>query len=374
MSRVFIDRSVQNEHRIKKLVPLLGRLYYLVNTYNIRLPQSLTRYLPQFGINWDKAHISRSAAEIVGMEALADELWRYGERGGQSSVPVKEVRDLLTRIFLSFIIPTQNVSPSVIDELAYFGSVQSLMQDSLVSAKDLLNLDASRIEERVWPTETLFLQKLLGPELWPGIHIFGAHPGMGKTSLMMAFATAYADKGLPVFFVETELSEIVMKRRFERALASTGESVQENLYFLFGGVSASSLKTYIDDLSLAKPPLLIVDIPDVLIGFYDDPRRALNYVYTQLNILLLEGTVSSVFATSHLTRESQQGKSHLAETSFKLRIASSVIMFSSEPYSEERYLIEAEVVKNRFGPVNVFGRFVFDMQTLTFDTGSDDIF
>ncbi len=373
MTRVFSTGTRSTKSSPEETMRLCGRLYYLVATHHVRIPPRLVSLMPTYGVDWSKAHQSRSSAVIPGLEDLANKLWAIGEQGGSSDSPLQEIRDLLITLFLEHIIPQRSVPPTVVEDLALFGSVQSLMQDTVMSGVDLVGIDDEEVSRYIIPAVTPLLKRLYGDEIWPGIHIFGAHPGHGKTSVMMAVALAYADMGYDVVFVETELPAVVMKKRFGAVMRRYNPETLNHLHFVFGGVNVAFIESLMDEKEITEPPILIVDIPDVLIGFHTDPRQALNYIYTQIALILLDQKVRSAFVTSHLTREAGNTRPRLAETSFKDRIATSIVMFSSEETGDPNVrFIEAELAKNRFGPAGVYTRIAFDTTTLRFISDMQD--
>ena len=261
------------------------------------------------------------------------------------------------------------MNPHIIGELAAFGTTQALMTERTFTGRDILQLDVDSVQSFILPTPSQFLKTLYGSEIWPGIHIFGADPGHGKTTLMVHLMLEYVKVGIPVIFVETELTEVIFYLRFEKILKSVDKELLDLFVFIFGGVNVGKVENVIKEYNFQRPPLLIMDIPDALIGLFDDARKSLNYVYSQLAMMQLDRLVSSVFTTSHLVRGMKEGD-RLAETSFKNRIASSVVEFYADDTlrSDDLLLITATLKKNRFGQAQKTAQFLLDVKTLSIDT------
>lgn len=343
---------------------LCARLFYVCASHGIAIPSRLVAYLPSFGVLWDKVHLGKVPATISGLHSLTDRLWNEGKNQGSVTDAFTETKNILEELFLKHIVRYRYVDKDALSDLIMFEMSDALVRGGVFYGEDILRVSDEDIKNYMLPAASPVLEVLYDDNIWPGIHIFAANPGEGKTTLMVHFMLKYAERGIPVIFVQTELSDVVFTMRFKDVLEAKRD-VLGNIVIMFGGLNVSQIEGVIQERGFSRPPLVIVDIPDVLIGLYDDPRQSLNYVYSMLVRLCADKIVSSVFATSHLVRGKHDGD-RLAETSFKNRVAASVVEFSSDvnPLNNDTRLLRVVLKKHRYGPSKREASFVMDMRTL----------
>lgn len=188
--------------------------------------------------------------------------------------------------------------------------------------------------------------RVLGGGLVVGSSILlGGQPGIGKSTLLIAFATQMANRHGTVLYVTGEESQHQVSARAARlGLAA------DDLWL----IPENNLETILDYVQQYQPKMLIVDSiqtleSETIDGAAGNPSQVEGCArkLTQL----AKSTGLTVFIIGHLTKEGE-----IAGTNKLQHIVDTVLLLKGDPFHRYRLLY---TLKNRFGATSEVG--VFEM-------------
>ncbi len=188
--------------------------------------------------------------------------------------------------------------------------------------------------------------RVLGGGIVPGsLILLGGEPGIGKSTLLLQAAAAFARKVGPVLYSSGEESEHQVKSRGERL--AVGDAP---IYLL----AETCLERILEEASRLRPALLVVDsIQTVYSLKLQSAPGSIGQVREAATQLLFaaKGQNRPTFLVGHVTKEGS-----LAGPKSLEHIVDTVLYFEGEQHHVHRII---RAVKNRFGEVSELG--VFEM-------------
>ena len=188
--------------------------------------------------------------------------------------------------------------------------------------------------------------RVLGGGVVPGsLVLLGGEPGIGKSTLLLQAAAAFARTVGPVLYSSGEESEHQVKSRGERL--GVGEAP---IYLL----AETCLERILEEASRLKPALLVVDsIQTVFSTKLQSAPGSIGQVREAATQLLFTAKGHNVptFLVGHVTKDGS-----LAGPKSLEHIVDTVLYFEGEQHHIHRII---RAVKNRFGEVSELG--VFEM-------------
>jgi len=190
------------------------------------------------------------------------------------------------------------------------------------------------------------LDRVLGGGIVPGsLLLVGGDPGIGKSTLMLQLARAYASVGRKTLYVSGEESEQQIRLR-----ASRLGSVPENLLLL----CETDLETVLETASQLAPDALIADSIQTLSRADLEGGPGTVTQVRECGLALLHFAKASrtpVFLVGHVTKDGAVAGPRVLE-----HMVDAVLYLEGERYQHYRVLRAA---KNRFGSTHELG--VFEM-------------
>lgn len=188
------------------------------------------------------------------------------------------------------------------------------------------------------------LDRVLGGGCIQGMTVLiGGDPGIGKSTLMLKYASKMSDKGLNAVYISGEESAVQIKDRAGRIKADSGE-----LKIFCENDLADIVSWIIED----KPDLVIIDsiqtVFDPEEGSYPGAAGQLRTVASEL-IMLAKKNRFCLFLIGHVTKDGYIAGPKLIE-----HMVDAVLYFEGDRYHRFRIL---RTVKNRFGSTNEIGMF-----------------
>lgn len=189
--------------------------------------------------------------------------------------------------------------------------------------------------------------RVLGDGLVPGsVILLAGDPGIGKSTLLLQVAAAFAQQAPPVVYVSGEESALQVRLRAER-LGTPGNGI----YFL----PETNIVTVLEHLEKASPTVVIIDSIQTMAS-PDLPGGAGSVAQVrECARLFIEWAKSSqvpVLLTGHVTKEGNVAGPRVLE-----HMVDVVLYMEGDPLTSFRLL---RGVKNRFGSTNEVG--VFEMR------------
>ncbi|NNF08412.1 MAG: DNA repair protein RadA [Candidatus Eisenbacteria bacterium] len=187
--------------------------------------------------------------------------------------------------------------------------------------------------------------RVLGGGLVPGsLVLLAGDPGVGKSTLLLQVASAYAEAGLGVLYLSAEESASQIRRRSHR-LKGINEAVRV--------LSSTSLESVAPILRDKQTDVLIVDSVQTL--HQDSPQAPGSVAQVRDNTLffleLAKQTKIPVILVGHVTKEGSLAGPRVME-----HLVDCVLYLEGDHYHQYRLLRAA---KNRFGATQEVG--VFEM-------------
>ncbi len=190
------------------------------------------------------------------------------------------------------------------------------------------------------------LDRVLGGGLVPASAILVAgDPGIGKSTLLLQAAAAFAGQGLPVLYVSGE--EAAAQIRMRAARLGVGQAPVKL-------AAATNLRDILTTLEAEKPGLAIIDsIQTMWADNVDSAPGSVSQVRAAAHELtsFAKRRGISVILVGHVTKEGQIAGPRVVE-----HMVDTVLYFEGERGHQFRIL---RAVKNRFGPADEIG--VFEM-------------
>ncbi len=188
--------------------------------------------------------------------------------------------------------------------------------------------------------------RVLGGGLVPGSAILvGGDPGIGKSTLLLQAAAAFARKGLKVIYVSGEEAASQIRMRADR-LKLTDAPVQL--------AAETNLRDILTTLDQEKPDFVIIDsIQTMWADHVESAPGSISQVRAAAHELtaFAKRRGISVVLVGHVTKEGQIAGPRVVE-----HMVDTVLYFEGERGHQFRIL---RAVKNRFGPADEIG--VFEM-------------
>ncbi len=195
------------------------------------------------------------------------------------------------------------------------------------------------------------LDRVLGGQLIPGMTVLiGGDPGIGKSTLMLQAAEAYARQRIPVLYVTGEESLSQIKIRANR-LGISGDGITV--------VTATQLEEITALLDAAEYGILLVDsIQTVSCAQFDSPPGTVGQIReaagTLINLAKARGF--ALFLVGHVTKDGMVAGPKVLE-----HMVDTVLYFEGDSSHLYRIL---RATKNRFGSVAEIGLFQMTSQGL----------
>ena len=190
------------------------------------------------------------------------------------------------------------------------------------------------------------LDRVLGGGLVPGSAILvGGDPGIGKSTLLLQAAAAFATKGLSCVYISGEEASAQVRMRAQRL--GLGEAPVQL-------AAETNLRDILTTLDQTRPDLAIIDSVQTM---WADSVEAAPGSVSQVRAAAHELTTfakrrgTSVILVGHVTKEGQIAGPRVVE-----HMVDTVLYFEGERGHQFRIL---RAVKNRFGPADEIG--VFEM-------------
>jgi DNA repair protein RadA/Sms len=188
--------------------------------------------------------------------------------------------------------------------------------------------------------------RVLGGGIVPGsLVLLGGEPGIGKSTLLLQVAAAFAAASGPVLYSSGEESEHQVKLRGERL--GLGRAP---LYLL----AETCLERIFEEVARVRPALLIVDSVQTVFSLkLQSAPGSIGQVREAATQLLFFGKGQNVpvFLAGHVTKDGS-----LAGPKALEHVVDTVLYFEGEQHHAHRIV---RAVKNRFGAVSELG--VFEM-------------
>ncbi|WP_138466880.1 DNA repair protein RadA [Poseidonocella sp. HB161398] len=190
------------------------------------------------------------------------------------------------------------------------------------------------------------LDRVLGGGLVPASAILvGGDPGIGKSTLLLQAAAAFARAGLSVVYVSGEEASAQVRMRAQRLGLGKAEVRL---------AAETNLRDILTTLEEAKPDLAIIDsIQTMWLDTVDSAPGSVSQVRAAAHELttFAKSRGTSVILVGHVTKEGQIAGPRVVE-----HMVDTVLYFEGERGHQFRIL---RSVKNRFGPADEIG--VFEM-------------
>lgn len=189
--------------------------------------------------------------------------------------------------------------------------------------------------------------RLIGGGLVPGsLTLVGGDPGIGKSTLMMQLAYAFAKKGLLVLYVSGEESLEQTSLRARRL------NVQTDNLLLLSETNFSHIKAHIDQVC---PQVLIIDSIQIMYKseITSSPGSVTQVRETTSEFMhLAKGHNIATFLIGHVTKSGEIAGPRVLE-----HLVDTVLYFEGD---KQHFYRMIRVVKNRFGPTDEIA--VFQMR------------
>ena len=210
----------------------------------------------------------------------------------------------------------------------------------------LLDLDSNEAPPPRTASGMNELDRVLGGGLVPASAILvGGDPGIGKSTLLLQAAAAFARRGLKVVYISGEEASAQVRLRAQRlGLADAPVKL----------ATETSLRDILTTLDAEKPDLAIVDsIQTMWADNVDSAPGSVSQVRAAAHELttFAKRRGSSVMMVGHVTKDGQIAGPRVVE-----HMVDTVLYFEGERGHQFRIL---RSVKNRFGPADEIG--VFEM-------------
>ncbi|MEJ6391748.1 DNA repair protein RadA [Gymnodinialimonas sp. 2305UL16-5] len=190
------------------------------------------------------------------------------------------------------------------------------------------------------------LDRVLGGGLVPAsATLVGGDPGIGKSTLLLQAAAAFARKGLKVVYVSGEEATAQVRMRAERL------GLSDSAVLL---AAETNLRDILTTLEAEQPDLAIIDsIQTMWLDTVDSAPGSVSQVRASAHELttFAKRRGTSVILVGHVTKEGQIAGPRVVE-----HMVDTVLYFEGERGHQFRIL---RSVKNRFGPADEIG--VFEM-------------
>jgi DNA repair protein RadA/Sms len=190
------------------------------------------------------------------------------------------------------------------------------------------------------------LDRVLGGGLVPAsATLVGGDPGIGKSTLLLQAAAAFADAGNSVIYVSGEEATAQVRMRAQRL--GLGESSVKL-------AAETNLRDVLTTLEAEKPDLCIIDsIQTMWVDTVDSAPGSVSQVRASAHELttFAKRFGTSVILVGHVTKDGQIAGPRVVE-----HMVDTVLYFEGERGHQFRIL---RAVKNRFGPADEIG--VFEM-------------
>lgn len=247
---------------------------------------------------------------------------------------------------------------SLIEEKKPVGRTPTVLAGSS-QKQTIAEIDCSQVDG--WTTGILELDRVLGGQLLPGMTILlGGEPGIGKSTLLLQAADAYARSGLEVLYVTGEESLPQIKLRAQR-LGLVGDQV-----VVF---SATSLEEIIDAVSGSKFKVVLIDsIQTVVSSGFDSPPGTVAQVRECAHRLigLAKTGMFSLYLVGHVTKDGLVAGPKVLE-----HMVDTVIYFEGDSSHTYRIL---RPTKNRYGSTAEIGLFEMRPEGLVEVTNPSQMF
>lgn len=194
------------------------------------------------------------------------------------------------------------------------------------------------------PTGLSELDRVLGAGLVPGaVLLIAGEPGVGKSTLLLEVAAAWARAGRRTLYISGEESTAQVRLRAER----TG-AVDDNLY-LASETDLGAVLTHLDEVN---PSLLIVDSVQTIssseVSGVPGGVTQVREVAAAL-VQAAKRTATATLLVGHVTKDGTVAGPRVLE-----HLVDVVLQFEGDRHSQLRLL---RAIKNRFGPVDEIGCF-----------------
>ncbi len=192
------------------------------------------------------------------------------------------------------------------------------------------------------------LDRVLGGQLLPGMTVLlGGDPGIGKSTLTLQAADAYAKQGMTVLYVSAEESLTQLKIRANR-LGISGDGIAV--------ANATSLEEIIALMESDHPTVVVIDsIQTIASDLFDSPPGTVAQVRESAARLITHSKQhdTALFLVGHVTKEGMVAGPKVLE-----HMVDTVVYFEGDPTQLYRIL---RANKNRYGSVAEIG--VFEMMS-----------
>ncbi len=234
--------------------------------------------------------------------------------------------------------PTPDISSSTLSFLPIEEGNKNII-------RKLSEIDISNQENRI-DTGYDELNRVLGGGIQQGCFILiGGDPGVGKSTLLLQVAGRLCKKNKKILYVSAEESKEQVKDRSLRL------EISQDLLFL----AETNLENIIEQLSLYKPDLIIIDSIQAISTNQTDAFSASPSqikLCTAILMTLAKKYNIAIIIVGHITKEGVLAGPKLLE-----HMVDVVLYFEGERQS---YLRIIRSIKNRFGPTDEIG--LFEMQ------------
>ena len=205
------------------------------------------------------------------------------------------------------------------------------------------------------------LDRVLGGGLVPAsATLVGGDPGIGKSTLLLQAAAAFARSGMPAIYVSGEEASAQIRMRAQR-LGLADAPV--------GLATETSLRDVLATLDAERPGLAVIDSIQTM---WSDAVESAPGSVTQLRAASQELTAfakkrgSAVILVGHVTKDGQIAGPRVIE-----HMVDTVLYFEGERGHQFRIL---RAVKNRFGPADEIGVFEMTGQGLSEVANPSELF
>lgn len=339
------------------------RLFYLAQELRAPLPAALVKYLPQGEIIQALASFGLAGVEVgLGLSrAQLEKLIKAGAKDGKATR--EEWKYLISNLITEALIEQKDSM-----KISEFMGRSDLLSKYINGGASLIvseeggftddGVDIAKWQSGFTPFDMIF------EGFYQGLFMILGSTGTGKTSHLLSLAGMFRKLNLAdeIWFYQTEIPQAMFKYRMKPMVQKVKFKPGKDRIFY----GLQSFAEIIETLKSNPNPNRIVfhDSPDVLAASQDDGRRfELESLFRDL--VVMKSLCKAVFVTSQVRRKDRTVKVTSASESWaKAWYADGMIGIQKMGFRGTNALMKANVVKNRFGPVDFEIQYEYDMISL----------
>lgn len=342
----------------------IPRLFFLANELRSPLPASLVKYLPQGEIIQSIASFGLSGVE-VGLGLSRPQVEALIAQGSGDGKPTQEEFRYLVSHYLTEAVVEQKESMPLPDFMKKMDAISRWSNGSAALidvAEGEFTGEGSTFEKWMTgfqPFDTIF------EGFYQGLFMILGSTGTGKTTHMLALAEQLRRTNMAseIWFFQTEIPQEMFKYRMK--------PMTERTHFIPGKdrifYGLQSVPEIIEMVKSNPDPNRIIfhDSPDVLAGGSADDGRRFELENIFRDFVVLKSLVKAVWVASQVRRKDRVIKvTSSAESWAKAWYVDGMIGLQKMGFKDNMVNMTANVVKNRFGPVDFAINYNFDQANI----------